>query len=196
MISSYYYKLGRKYNKIKKLNYIRGSPLSSNKGFVPMYNSDKVEYLNSFSDKNRLISYLMSIYKDFDLIKAYFDNGYKDPAINACLSKCAYYKNGYNADIIETYWFLLLSNAHKKFMTWALPTFDSESGIRFSTYYNNIFPDCFHKEFLELLRSGILNDIGDESFIPFSCLDDICDDSRILSLEFITRINGKLYEST
>lgn len=194
---SYYKKKGKK-QLVSRWYLIRENKKDLSQ-IMTLYDTRIMERLIKLRDKNRLISYILSVYRNKDIYDAFVENGYIDPAMNHALSKCGYSKSELNKQIIDNNWELILTNALKKFMTWAMPTFDREYDLKFATYFNAVFPDCYQKEFLNFRRPEKLvkMEFEKQTFFPVEEVHkselmsdgEIYHPRRLLAIEFLSRFN-------
>ena len=139
--------------KKKRLNIAIGNKSDNDFTFRTLYDPNIVEDMYYLNHINEMYDYLWSFYKSYDFYMRYVDSGYKDPCLNFCLSKCAYFVNNNNKNIIEQEWENIMHKAFVKFFTRHILDFDKSKGFKFSTFFNNSFPIDFHYEFLEYLRT-------------------------------------------
>lgn len=154
MAHIYVEKRKKKFEVLKRLAILRGKEID--KTFRPLYDSELLNDLYYNEKIDVMFEYLWSLYSNFDRYQSYNNRGYKDPCLNFCISKCAADKNPINREILISNWDAILSHALKKFRSHGLRMFDYGQGVKFSTFFNNTFPQFFQYEFLEYMRPRVL----------------------------------------
>ena len=163
----------RIYNKARIMGYRRKHAtesfiMSHHKGFWPMFEMNVVQELYDKNLLGSLYEYLWSFYGSWEKYDAYLKRGFRDPCLNLCLSKTAFFKNKNNRKIIEENWTDIMHAAFYRFFTKFVKEYDSERFIKFGTFLNATLGSCFQYEFLEYTRPEVIekNEILDTIYTP------------------------------